>query len=300
MSEEKLYLFVVTSKLTGKPERTLTTKLYDLGIGYKELVGRVLRFRQQIEQLDSATAQTSVELYDLLLKPAAEQLLNKSRLIIAPDSVLWGLSFQALMPAPERFLIEDVELFYVPSLTAYREIKNDTRPRVRAANTKQLVVFNHPTYSNQSTEFMQLMSGNNKLAQSLPDNESQPLSEVFGLRQSTLFSDTEASETRARSLGSAYRIIQFNAIARLEDASPMYSYVALSPDKNGGNDGFLLTREIMQLDERANLIIYSAASPVRDQIQNGDSLIGLSWAWFVAGSPALMTSQWITSPDCTT
>ena len=40
---------------------------------------------------------TSRELYDLLIKPALEQLKDKSTVCVVPEGVLWDLPFRALL-----------------------------------------------------------------------------------------------------------------------------------------------------------------------------------------------------------
>ena len=48
----------------------------------------------------------------------------------------------------------------------------------------------------------------------------------------------------------------------------------------------------MALDLRAELVVLSACETARGRVAPGEGLIGLSWALFVAGSPASIVSQW--------
>jgi CHAT domain-containing protein len=53
---------------------------------------------------------SAVKLYELFLKPAQAQLRNKNNIVIAPDSNLWDLPFQALVNTSGRFLIQDASV----------------------------------------------------------------------------------------------------------------------------------------------------------------------------------------------
>src|SRR5262249_37478527 len=87
------------------------------------------------------------------------------------------------------------------------------------------------------------------------------------------------------------RIIHFATHGVLNDASPMYSYLALAQgDKN--EDGLLEAWELMQLDLRADLVVLSACETARGHASAGEGMIGVGWGMFVAGAPATVVSQW--------
>ena len=57
-------------------------------------------------------------------------------------------------------------------------------------------------------------------------------------------------------------------------------------------DGLLEAREIMNLNLRADLVVLSACETARGRIGAGEGVIGMSWAFFVAGSRTTVVSQW--------
>jgi CHAT domain-containing protein len=65
-----------------------------------------------------------------------------------------------------------------------------------------------------------------------------------------------------------------------------------SPSARSEDDGLLQAWELMALDLRAELVVLSACETARGRVAPGEGLIGLSWALFVAGSPASIVSQW--------
>jgi CHAT domain-containing protein len=58
-----------------------------------------------------------------------------------------------------------------------------------------------------------------------------------------------------------------------------------------GDDGLLDAGEIMRLRLHAEMAVLSACETGRGQVSSGEGLIGLSWAFFVAGIPTV-ASQW--------
>jgi CHAT domain-containing protein len=71
----------------------------------------------------------------------------------------------------------------------------------------------------------------------------------------------------------------------------MYSHLLLSPGSDK-EDGLLQTWEIMNLDLHADLAVLSACETARGRVTTGEGVMGLAWAFFVAGVPTTVVSQW--------
>ena len=77
------------------------------------------------------------------------------------------------------------------------------------------------------------------------------------------------------------------------DASPMYSYLVLSQlHEKSTEDGMLEAWEILNMELKFNLVILSACETARGRYGAGEGMIGLTWAFFVAGCPTTVVSQW--------
>lgn len=63
------------------------------------------------------------DLYELLIKPAASYIGDKTTLCIVPDGPLWQLPFQALESPEEKYLLERHAIYYAPSVMVLREMK---------------------------------------------------------------------------------------------------------------------------------------------------------------------------------
>ncbi|HZF39053.1 MAG TPA: CHAT domain-containing protein, partial [Blastocatellia bacterium] len=101
----------------------------------------------------------------------------------------------------------------------------------------------------------------------------------------------DAREDRIKAEAPQARVLHFATHGILDNASPMYSHLALAQgDKN--EDGLLEAWELMQMDLKADLVVLSACETARGRFGAGEGMIGLSWAMFIAGVPSTLVSQW--------
>ena len=113
---------------------------------------------------------------------------------------------------------------------------------------------------------------------------------IYGEARTRIYTGASASEERLPT-ERGYGVLHFGTHALLDDASPMYSFIALSPGETKQSDGLLHVGEIMALHSEAELVVLSAASMARGRAA-GNAAVSLAWAWFVAGSPATVLSRW--------
>jgi CHAT domain-containing protein/Tfp pilus assembly protein PilF len=280
VGEQQTYLFVVTR---DKPD----VSVYTLPIKRDELARHAEAFRLQLAGRDLGFRASAVKLYDVLVKPAESQLRGKTNLIIAPDNTLWDLPFQALVGAGNRFMIEDAAITYAPSLTVLREM---TKRRKSQTGPATLLALGNPGVSNETAKRVALRDG--KL-EPLPEAEQEvkALARLYGTSHSKVYVGAEAREDRVKSEASRARILHFATHGILNNASPLYSHLALA-NGGAGEDGLLEAWELMQMDLQADLAVLSACETARGRIGAGEGMIGLSWAMFIAGVPSIVVSQW--------
>ena len=89
-----------------------------------------------------------------------------------------------------------------------------------------------------------------------------------------------------------FRTLHFATHGILDSNSPMYSHIVLSTDEKSSDDGLLEAWEIMGMDLTADLAVLSACETARGRTGVGEGVIGMSWAFFVAGCPTTVVSQW--------
>jgi CHAT domain-containing protein/predicted negative regulator of RcsB-dependent stress response len=298
VTEEQVYLFVLTR---GASPTLVDLQVYPLAVKPEELETRAEGFRKALAARDLNFKTPARELYDLTLAPAQKQLEGKTNLTIVPDRMLWNLPFQALRTPQNRYLVEDYEIAYAPSLTVLREMTRPRRtPPNKAAPAATLLAFGNPNISRQGSARV-ATTMDEPLAQ-LPEAERQvkTLAELYGAEQSKVYLGAEASEDRVKTEAANFRILQFAAHAVLNDASPLYSHVVLSRPNGSSEDGLLEAWEMMKLDLHAEMVVLSACDTARGRNVAGEGVIGMSWAFFIAGSPATVVSQWKVDSNSTT
>lgn len=306
ITENSIYLFVVSQgetnrRAAGNRSRSglgLALRAYPLAINRAELTQRVTALCDLLMNRDESFHLSARELYDLLMKPAAEQLAGKTKLVIVPDGILWRLPFETLQPADDRYLLDQASISYAPSLSALREM---IKQRSSANRTKSagLSAFANPQLSKELLQRVELTYKSVKLEPSAEqDLEIQRLKTVYGDAQSQLFTGTNASEERAKMEIVRARIMHFATPAILDEISPMYSFIALAA--SGNSDGLLQTREVMNLQTTARLVVLSATGVRQDRTGSSGAAMALAWSWFVAGSPSTVFSRWeVKAPSAT-
>ncbi len=294
VSEDRTYLFVISND-NGKP----VLKAHTVQIDSEKLAWRTEDFRSKLASGDLNVRSIGRELYDLLLGPARSQIGDKKNLIIVPDGPLWDLPFQALLPDKNRYLIEQSAISYAPSSTALAEMKKRDRPESRPRS--DLIAFGNPAIATEKAGiFGQSMD---RRLGPLPEAErmATTLEQMYGPARSRILVGADAREEIAKRESSNYRIVQFAAHGVLNNTSPMYSYIVLAQNPGDGKeDGLLEAWEMKNLDLRADLVILSACETARGKISNGEGVIGMSWAMFIAGASATVASQWKVESSSTT
>jgi CHAT domain-containing protein len=168
--------------------------------------------------------------------------------------------------------------------------RSDKRRTEAASST--LLALGNPVIGQETVKRASLTLRDEKLYP-LPEAEDEvrALGRLYGARRSKVYIGAEAREDRLKAEAGQARILHFATHGVLNNASPMYSYLALAKgDKN--EDGLLEAWELMRLNLKADLAVLSACETARGRTSAGEGVIGLTWALFVAGTPATVVSQW--------
>lgn len=290
VAEEKSYLIVLTRDGKTTP---LQSTLYPLNVTAKQLSEEVGEFRRMLAERDLTYQTKARQLYDLLLKPAEEKLKGKKTLCVVPDKALWELPFQALQSRDGVHLIEDLTLFYAPSLSVLREsIKKRVPATASRANT--FFALANPQLPGKSSQKLNPDRTRERL-DPLPEaeNEVKTVSRLYGAANSLIFVGADARESRVKAAAPKYRVLHFATHGLLDGQNPMYSHLTLSQGAGEAQeDGLLEAREIINMDLNAELAVLSACQMARGWVGAGEGVIGMSWAFFVAGVPTIVASQW--------
>lgn len=287
VTDSKTYLLVLT-KTENTPSPIL--RAYPIAIAVSDISKRTRDFREMIVS-QSSFADDARKLYDLLLKPAEQQLQGKTSLCFVPDGILWDIPFQALEPRDGHYLLEDYAISYAPSLSVLSEMSARKKTDPTSAS---LLAFGNPIMPGEVAANLKTTYRGENLGP-LPDAEVEvsALKRIWGPSSSRVLIGASASKNIFRSEASKYRIIHLATHGILDDSSPMYSRLVMARAENDPNDdGLLEAREIMRLDLHADLVVLSACQTARGRYGEGEGIVGMSWAFFVAGVPTMVASQW--------
>ena len=279
VTEERTYLFVVTPPAH--------VQVYTLHFSARDLDRHVQEFREQLAGRNLEVRSSSSELFQRLLSPAWQELSDKTTLLIVPDGSLWEVPFQALLENGNRYLIEDHTVAYAPSLSVLREMERlhtRIRPRQAVTGAQTLLVFADP-------ELGKTIQPSSPVPLPEARREAEALHALYGAAAS-IHVGADARESTFKSEAGQFRILHLATHGLLDDANPMYSNLLLTPEADGKEDGLLEAHEIMQMDLRADLAVLSACETGRGHISAGEGVIGLAWAFFVAGTPSTVVSLW--------
>jgi CHAT domain-containing protein/tetratricopeptide (TPR) repeat protein len=247
----------------------------------QELTDRVSYFRDVIpfKELE-ATRTAAKELYQMLIAPLSPSL-HTSRLAIVPHGPLHYLPFAALQsPDTGQYFLEQHVLVTLPSASALPFIlQNRSSP---ASVGGSVLILGDPT------------------AEELPplifaEGEAQAIADLY--RVQPLLGQA-ATESAVRERAAQARVVHLAAHGEYNLHNPLYSALALAPD--GDNDGRLEVHEIYGLDlTSADLVVLSACQTQLGELSAGDELVGLTRAFFFAGTPTVVASLWNVDDEAT-
>jgi CHAT domain-containing protein/tetratricopeptide (TPR) repeat protein len=304
VTDETAYLFVVP---WGAKSGTPQLSAYVLPVTAKELAARVDGFRKQLATRDPDYGKSAHELYLLLLRPARAALAGKTRIVIVPDGPLWELPFQALQPTAGHHLLEDAAISYAPSLTVLLEM---VRRHGARSEAQRLLALGNPAFSKQDADRLiaqASLAPNDSALRDLPvdlpnaRHEVMALSRLYGAQHSAIYTGAAATEQAFKAEAEKYDVLHLATHGVFDNRNPMYSHLLLArPGTSGDDDGLLEAWEVVNLNLKADLVVLSACETARGKASGGEGLIGMSWAFFVAGSPSLVASQWKVDSASTT
>src|ERR1043165_5165263 len=281
MTERNLGLFIVKrNRVTNEPDIIYL----NLPVNVDELRQKVNRFHSMLAERHPNHRTVSRELYQLLIEPFAKELQNIKTVCIVPDGLLWTLPFQALTTKRGNYLVEQYALSYATSLSVLHEMNGRTR---RTISNDSLIAFANP-----------VIGRDEKLNQDLcplPEAETE-IAEVAAAVQSKekkVLVGREADEKSFKALAPDYATIHLATHGVLDNRDPLYSHLLLTKtDDDVENDGSLEAREIMNMHLNSDLVVLSACETGNGRISPGEGVIGMSWAFSVAGTRSMVVSQW--------
>jgi len=255
----------------------------------RDLEKRVTRLERQIAGRDMQWTRSASSLYDLLLAPVEDALRDRTLICVVPDGVLWRLPFP-LLRRDGHDLVERAAVFYAPSLSMLQLAPRRAEPSSRRG---ELIAFGNPALAGQTRDRIRALTRDARLG-NLPEAESEvrAIASLYGAGQSRVYLRDAARESVFKRQAPRFRILHLAAHGILDDCSPMYSAIVLAAAPDEADDGLLEAREILDLRIGSELAVLASCDTARGHVGAGEGVIGMSWAFLIAGCPTTVVSQW--------
>lgn len=219
-----------------------------------------------------------------LAAPLAEHL-QTSHVVIVPHQQLHYVPFAALSDGQSYFGQQHL-LSVIPSASALPYIQENAAVSAGTADTHDLI-FGNPSTDNPALKPLTHAA-----------SEAEAIASLLG---TVAVTDAEASESRLRDEAAGSRVIHLAAHGGYNVANPLYSAIYLAPGGEGtADDGQLETHEIYGLELKGNeLVVLSACQTNVGELSVGDELVGMTRAFFFAGTPTILSSLWSVDDEAT-
>jgi tetratricopeptide (TPR) repeat protein/CHAT domain-containing protein len=295
-------------------------KLVPIEVKAAELGLKVRQFREAIARKDARVEELGRELYQRLLDPLDPLLSKMTRLLVVPDGFLWSLPFEALPTPAGTFLVEEMAISYIPSLTAAAALAA-AAPGV--AGTRTLVTFGQPVIGPALEQRLALVrpaapaaaaqapvspapaaappAAPSSPAASAPaaaprppaDPEVQAISSLFAPASRKIYVGDQARSDRLAPGVAPGTLLHLAVPLVLTEAAPLYSTLAFTPtDSADPSTGLVETYALMFVNLPAEVVVASRVEygPASGE---GEALTALAWMLIVGGSPTLVLDRWV-------
>lgn len=271
LSDKECFAFILK---VGEPLRVIA-----LPVSEAKLREQIGRYRESILTFSPTFKAEAKGLYESLLKTADGEIAKTKHLIIVPDGALWELPFQALITSSNKYLLEEREISYAPSLGVLTAMKSPTTSKT---NQKNLVAFANST---------------RKDSVSLPEaeREANDIGKLYA--PSSIFVKTAATERRVKAEAPQAKVLHLAVHGEINQTDPFKSALLFTPETS--DDGRLTVSEILQMNLPGSLVVLSSCDTSNGQVLSGEGLLSLSWAFLASGGQSVVAAQWAVEEKAT-
>ncbi len=252
-----------------------------LDVSREELSEGIQNFRN-FATIDEAHPDNVITLYQWLIEPLKEHI-DTPHLTIIPHQQLHYLPFAALTDG-DRYLIDDYVLTTLPSASTLPFIQDKT-----SRDLTNPLILGKPATDVEGLSLLLFAKQESETIAGLYDVE--PLLDGKGTEQAVWEKVAEAG------------ILHLAAHGKFNTANPLYSTLYLAPsgdDSDSQSDGRLEAHEIYGLNlNKAGLVVLSACETQVGELSAGDEVVGLTRAFFFAGTPSVIASLWAVEDEAT-
>lgn len=235
-------------------------------------------------------------LFERLLAPFAEQYQDSQRLIISPDGALSYLPFETLTRQGVSVL-ETIDIGYIQSLAVYAELKKRSAAN-KSKSVPSLLSVADPQYGAKSSGADDSASGSLRRMRGiswpdLPGTRAESLAIAKLYRNKRQLLGAQASKTtldKMQGQGALkdFQILHFATHGYVDDER---SALVLTPEKSSVS-AYLMDQDIVSWNLDSDLVLLSACNTGVGRQQTGEGIVGLPYAFFMAGNINTLMSLW--------
>ncbi len=255
------------------------------------------------QDLFSFNAKAANELYKILFEPAKNYLKEGQDIIIIPSVELISIPFEFLVTnynekespynySNKQFLIYDYDISYSPSVSLFIDQQLNT-----LKNNGNSLVMGNPSINNTLEGYSE-RRGLLEESGGLPRNiallplkySGEEVNEVSQILNSNkVLTEKEATETNFKENAQLSKVIHLSTHSFLFNKQPL---IFFSNSYDPDNDGFLEASEISQLKLNSDLVVLSSCNSGLGSVDESEGIIGMTKAFFEAGSKSVVVSLW--------
>lgn len=262
-------------------------------------------------------------LSELLIKPVASEILNKTKLIIIPHDALFKVPFEALFTYTQNpkskdftklnYLIKDFDIVYHYSATLFVDSQKEKKHNASKNFIGFAPVFPKNdligyTITNNSTS--NLLASNDEVLRSVSVDgksfdelkysewEVNSIIDLFNKNNSssinTAYFYADAKEDSFKANVKDYKIVHIASHSFMNEEQPDISGVVFAQptDSNYTNDGILYSAETYNLDTNADLVVLSGCESGLGKLFKGEGMIALTRGFLYSGVSNIIFSLW--------
>jgi CHAT domain-containing protein/cytochrome c-type biogenesis protein CcmH/NrfG len=236
-----------------------------------------------------------------LLEPLKDIIKDKHRWIISPNGTLALIPFETLRLFDQPVIAQH-QISYVQSLSVLKLLQNRDKVYNSLENRGTLLAMGAPIYEGASKENQGSLDFKWK---NIP-GALKELSELEKLSESVrIYKQADATEAKLQELNqqgilAQYRYLVFSAHGYLNSQVPALSSIVLGQVNNPpGIDGYVTAAEWAGYDLKSDLMVLSAGETGVGEVVGGEGVMGLPYAFYIAGNKNTLFTLWSISDEVT-
>ncbi len=255
------------------------------------------------QDLFSFNAKAANEFYNKLLKDVFSEIPEGSKIIFSPPGELISLPFDFLVVSfnegesaydyrNKDYLIFHYNISYSPSASVFVHQKMNN-----LKSSDKILIAGNPEINSSSNQFAE-RRGLLEESGGLPRNvamlplkySGEEITQISDLIDADrILTDDDATETGFKENAELSKIIHLSTHSFLFNKQPV---IFFSNNSDKKNDGFLEAGEIVQMKLNSDLVVLSSCNSGLGKIDASEGIIGMTKAFFEAGTKSVVVSLW--------